>query len=370
MAQHPNLEDLWRIGVDAVKGETAVAQHLAQNPYPTYAANPPDMILAVGKAAASMARAALAAFPGTRCLIVTKYDHAQDAPPGARVIQAAHPVPDAQSLAAGAALRAHVSACQPGAHLMMLVSGGASSLAEALPSNMSLKDLAAETQRLLASGADIHAMNARRKEISLIKGGKLLAAFAGQRVTCLALSDVEGDALSVIGSGIGDAPANRNFEFDPHIVASNAIARGAIAAAAGETLICNAETLYENVQTLAPRLTAQLLNGPQGLYLWGGEPTVLLPDNPGLGGRNMALGLAMARDIQSAPIDILVAGTDGTDGPTDAAGARVDGTTWQEDAAAALSAANAYPWLDAHNALFRSGPTGTNVMDLVLARKS
>ncbi len=358
------LPDLWRVGVEAVKGEHAVAAHLKRTPCPA-----PDLILAVGKAATSMAKAALAAFPGTRCLIVTKYDHTADAPAGAQIIEAAHPVPDTQSIAAGAALRASVATCAESSHLLMLVSGGASSLAECLPDNMNLEDLARETQAMLASGADIHAMNARRSEISLLKGGKLLAGFKGARVTTLALSDVEGDALSVIGSGIGDA-LKAGFEFQPHIVASNAIARTAIAEATHEHIAINTENLYQNVSDLAPKIGAQLRDGSQGMYIFGGEPTVILPDQPGLGGRNMALGLALAREIKGLDIEILVAGTDGTDGPTDAAGAFVNGTTWEDGAESALERADAYPWLDANGALFKSGPTGTNVMDILIARKA
>lgn len=360
----PNLEDLWKLGVDAVKGDRAVAHHLAAHPIA-----PPTDIIAIGKAASAMARAACTMFPNVPSLIVTKYGHTAGAPPGADVIEAAHPVPDAQSLIAGQTLRARIADSAPGAHLLLLVSGGASALAEALPAHVTLDDLARETQTLLASGADIHAINARRKDISLIKGGKLLQDFKGARVTTLAISDVEGDSLSVIGSGIGDALHPAPFAFAPHIIASNAVARAAIAAATPEILQVNAETLYENVEILAPRIAHDLQNGPPGLYLYGGEPTVILPDTPGKGGRNMALGLTISSHLKGLQVDLLVAGTDGTDGPTDAAGAFVTGETWQDTARDALAQADAYPWLKRHNALFTSGPTGTNVMDLLLARK-
>jgi hydroxypyruvate reductase len=234
---------------------------------------------------------------------------------------------------------------------------------------MTLTDLSAKTESLLASGADIHAMNAERKRISRVKGGKLLAEFKGQTVTTLAISDVEGDALSVIGSGIGDAPETPRFTFDARIVASNAIAREAIKDTAGEPLIVNAETLYDDVDRLAVEIGAALREGPNGLYVWGGEPTVVLPEKPGKGGRNMALALAVSREVQGLPVDVLVAGTDGTDGPTDAAGAGVSGTTWAPSAADALARADAYSWCEAQGILFKSGPTGTNVMDLCIARK-
>jgi glycerate 2-kinase len=107
---------------------------------------------------------------------------------------------------------------------------------------------------------------------------------------------------------------------------------------------------------------------PDGIHILGGEPTVVLPPNPGLGGRNMALALLIAREIAGTTgIRVLVAGTDGTDGPTDAAGAIVDGTTWEASGAEALATANVAPWLDAKGALFHPGPTGTNVMDMLIA---
>ena len=94
----------------------------------------------------------------------------------------------------------------------------------------------------------------------------------------------------------------------------------------------------------------------------------MLPDKPGRGGRNQSLALALAEHIAGRDdISILVAGTDGTDGPTTAAGGLVDGGTWHEDARAALERADAGSFLEAHDALFVTGPTNTNVMDLVIA---
>lgn len=362
----PDLLDLWKTGVDAVRGDIAVANALAAQ-----SVEPPDQIIAVGKAATAMARAAVALWPHAPCLIVTKDGHGGDAPPGARVIEAAHPVPNAASLTGGTALRNAVRGMGPDTHLLMLVSGGASALAECLPEGTTLADMQQQTEALLASGAAIGDMNALRTARSLIKGGKLLAGFAGAQVTTLALSDVEGDALMTIGSGIGAAPTPSPFRFDGRIIASNAIARTAIEAAAPTRVCRNAEVLYDNVDTLAPRLAQEVHTGPPGLYIYGGEPVVTLPENRGRGGRNMALALAMAREVAGMDgVDILVAGTDGTDGPTDAAGARVNGTTWEATGDEALAQADAYPWLDTRGALLRTGPTGTNVMDIVLVHKT
>ncbi|GFE48515.1 hydroxypyruvate reductase [Roseobacter cerasinus] len=363
-----DLEALFWAGVAAVRGDRAVAAALTARPCP-----PPDQIVAVGKAATAMARAAHAAFPEAPLLVVTKYHHGQGAPEGAEVIEAAHPVPDENSLAAGARLLEAVSGMAAGSHLLMLVSGGASALAEASLDGLDLAGLKARAQEMLASGADIHAMNAARTAVSRVKGGKLLGQFQGTSVTTLAISDVEGDSLAVIGSGIGDAPAIPAFGFDARIVASNAIARAAVVAAAKQTGLpvgTNDEALYDDIAALAPRIGAALRSAGPGVHVFGGEPTVILPPNPGEGGRNQALALMLAQEIKGmSGLRLLVAGTDGTDGPTDAAGALVDGTTWDDTAIDALDHADAGTWLNAKGALLKTGPTGTNVMDLVIALK-
>lgn len=365
MQKTDDIMALWQAGVQAVRGDVAVARAIADGKV-----SRPDRIVAVGKAAVAMARPACDTWPDVPCLIVTKYDHSEGAPPHATVIESAHPVPDAASIRAGRALQAGIAALGEGSHLLMLVSGGSSALAEVPRDGLGLDELMNSTNALLASGATIAAMNMHRTARSQIKGGKLLAAFKGARVTTLAVSDVEGDALATIGSGIGDAPAKRTFDFHPHIVASNTIARVAVAAASALPVTQNAETLYGDITDLNPKLRDLLQSAPPGLIVLGGEPVVILPPDPGKGGRNMALALTLAREIAGTPgLRILVAGTDGTDGPTDAAGALVDGTTWDDSGADALARADAYPWLEAHGALVKTGPTGTNVADLLIAIK-
>jgi hydroxypyruvate reductase len=361
-----SLLDIWKSGVAAVRGENAVQEAL-----PDLAPPPISRILAVGKAACDMARPAMQAFPDAPTLIVTKHGHSAPLPSPARIIQAGHPVPDAASLEGGAALREAVAACGPDDHLLLLVSGGASAVAECLPSGMTLTDWQAETEKLVASGADIHAINTRRRAVSQIKGGKLLAGFGGGRATSFVISDVQGDDLMVIGSGIGAAPKNAPFAFTARMVATNAHARAAAARAAGDLrVIANEECLYDDIAALAPRLGQTLRDGPPGLYIFGGEPTTELPDNPGRGGRNQALALLMAREIAGrGDLAVLVAGTDGSDGPTGDAGGFVTGRTWKEGAEDALARADAGTYLAAHDALVTTGPTGTNVMDLMIALK-
>jgi len=358
------LTRLWWAGVNAVKGEQAVATSLTADPIPA-----PTAIAAVGKAAAAMAQPAMQRYPGTPTLVVTKYDHAP-AMPDAEVIESAHPVPDAESLRAGARLLAFVSALPPQAHLLLLVSGGASALVEVPRPGLTLDDLIAENSQLLAAGLDIAAMNTRRRDLSQIKGGGLLSAFPGARVTVLAISDVEGDSLGVIGSGIGLVPDGVGYQHASRIVGSHANARAAVGKAAQEeglTVLSSDETLYADVHKAAD-IVASGLDGTQGLRIWGGEPTVILPADPGEGGRNQALALVLAGRIEGRTgLTALVAGTDGSDGPTTAAGGIVDGQTWTSDAAGHLERADAGPFLAKRNALFTTGPTGTNVMDLALA---
>ncbi|MEO0702261.1 MAG: DUF4147 domain-containing protein [Pseudomonadota bacterium] len=361
-----HLARLWHIGVDAVRGDRCVATALrSEKP------GRPDSIIAVGKAAGVMASAAYAQYgPDIPGLVVTKYGHLDGIalPPAAQTLEAAHPVPDARSLAAGAALIDRVSGMAAGSHLLFLVSGGASALAEAPIDGLTLADVTEDNTRLLSQGLDIHAMNQHRITRSKIKGGKLLSRFPGAQITVLAMSDVEGDDVGIIGSGLGLVPDSFGVKSSTHIVASNAIARAAIAKAAidaGLQVQANFEPLYADIATAADRITAALTT--PGLYIFGGEPTVILPDTPGRGGRNQALALLLAERLQGQPgITALVAGTDGTDGPTGDAGGFADHMLWGDGAADALARADAGTYLAAHDALFTCGPTGTNVMDIAL----
>jgi hydroxypyruvate reductase len=259
-----------------------------------------------------------------------------------------------------------------GQSLLLLVSGGASALAEVPQQGFGLEALRAENAKLLASGLDIHAVNARRREFSRIKGGGLLSHFSGARADVLAISDVSGDDIAVIGSGIGACPPTPGFKCRTRIVASNAIARQSAAAQAGVLgmpVFANEENLYGDVYIVAKRLGVAIRNQAPGVAIHGGEPTVMLPESPGEGGRNQALALALAREIDGLEnVCVLVAGTDGTDGPTEAAGGIVTGQSWAllpggDDA---LERADAGTWLKQAGCLFVTGPTGTNVMDLMV----
>jgi hydroxypyruvate reductase len=364
------LIGIWQAAIDAVSGYQSVANALQADP--TFR---PDQVIAVGKAAAGMCLGALDSLPPCEALVVTKYDHVDDRlrdREGVIILESAHPLPDQNSLAAGHALLERTFTMEADSRLLLLVSGGASALAEALPAGMSLDDLRVQTDELIATGKTIAQINAWRKQNSRIKDGKLVEAFKGAEIRVYAISDVEGDAIDTIGSGLGDCH-RASVLATSKIIASNQIAREQAEQKAlelGYEVRVNEETLYGDVHELAATLGDSLRNATPGVYLWGGEPTVMLPENPGRGGRNQSLALAISEQIAGMEnIGLLVAGTDGTDGPTTAAGGMVDGATWcdPEDARSALQQADAGRYLEKHDALFITGPTSTNVMDLVIA---
>ncbi len=396
------ITECWYTGVEAVKGEKATSRALQSSGITRI-----DNLLAVGKAASSMSLGALPMLAASgRALVITKFDHI-DSPlensPQVEILESAHPVPDENSLAAGIRALEFVQSIPREQNLVLLVSGGASALVECLPESVTLSQLSAMTRKLLAHGFNITQINAVRTRLSRIKGGKLLQHFTGAQAFAFAISDVPNDDISVIGSGIGSLqPADRiDFDlpgdimelldryrdnpvddyketsviYEAHIIASNRIARDAaadLATGSGYPVRLNEESLHQDVDLAADMIAGQLLGGETGVYIWGGEPTVVLPDNPGRGGRNQHLALSVARRIQSYDnLALIAAGTDGTDGPTDAAGGIIDGTTWNRlpGAAQALTCADAGTFLEQAGALLKSGPTGTNVMDLVIGVK-
>lgn len=369
------LEKIWWMGVERVQGYQCVEAALAgQSDFK------PTHIAALGKAASSMMRAALdQCGKDLPALMVTKYDHSDtglEVYPNLQVIESAHPVPDENSLKAGEALIEFVSTLRKEARLLLLVSGGASALAESLHDDMDLTDLQNLNKKMLADGLDIHAINKKRKEISQIKAGKLLSKFRGVQARVFAISDVEGDSIEVIGSGIGQLPAVALCDdMQTQVIASNAIARNACEMAAEDLeldIIVNSENLYGDVYEVAKACAETVKLGAPGLYIFGGEPTTILPENPGEGGRNQALAIAMARALSGMDgVSVLAAGTDGSDGPTGSAGGFVTGESWQqtEGGDEALVKADSGNWLRRSGGLFVTGPTGTNVMDLMVVVK-
>jgi glycerate 2-kinase len=381
--QRELLERYWRQAVAAVAGDACVADALARE-----SDFRPDQIIAIGKAAGPMTLGALhvlghepnAYEPNVyepNVLVIRKKhcdDGALTVSSNIRIIEAGHPRPDEHSIEAGAAILEAVNSLGPDAQLLMLVSGGTSALTELPLDGVSLEDLQQASDRLIASGSPIADINSERARLSQIKGGRLLASFKGKDVLSLLISDVQGDDPLVIGSGTGSTHNATNGR--ERIIASNKLARSAAekaSAADGQTLLGNDESLYGDFENVAEQMSRELSGAGYGIRVWGGEPTVTLPDQPGTGGRNSSLALALAIRLRGTTgISVLVAGTDGDDGSSGVAGAFIDGQTVTDvdSAYSALKKADAYSWFRETDALFDCGPTGTNVMDIAIAIKS
>lgn len=418
------LAQIARAALAAVDARNAVAAALEREGLRREIAGASELrVLAIGKAAAAMARGVLDTdWPvPVRGLVITKDGHAAGYDlAGFEVVESAHPVPDARSERAGSRALEWASQAAPDAFLLVLLSGGASALITCPPEGLRLEDLARLNRALLGAAVAIDEMNAVRKHVSRVSGGRLARAANARQIHVLAVSDVPGDDLGVIGSGPcapdptsfaealgivdhslaghdvpepvlaylqagsrGDVPetpkaGDPSFERVTHeIVACNRDARSAAARAAaslgargielGERLEGEARDLGRRVASLA---RGAMTSQPHCLIV-GGETVVTLRGN-GRGGRNQELALAAALGLEGSDITLLALGTDGTDGPTDAAGAFADGTTCARareaglDPDAALVGNDAYPLFDPLGDLHRTGPTGTNVMDLLL----
>jgi glycerate 2-kinase len=397
------LQDVYLAGLSAVHGTGCVADYLARSPGKGKLA-----IVAIGKAASAMAIGALQV-PGSgirRGLIVTRQGHLDsEVSHDARLtcIEAGHPVPNRDSLAAGDALYRFIDATPVDEALLFLISGGASSLVEVLPEGITLDVLARVNRWLLGSGLSIMEMNQVRQSLSLIKGGRLIPRLGERQVTGLMISDVPGNDPAIIGSGLlktpqtvasfsarlpgwieqllANAPAmsTATGRIEQHVIADNTVALQAMAGR-GKVLGMPVTIMDEMLAGEAARaghgIVSRLKQLPAGMYLWGGETTVTLPDSPGRGGRNQHLALAAASALKDdRDIMLLAAGTDGTDGLTHAAGAIVDSGTLDRGSACGqtvgrcLERADAATYLEASGDLITTGPTGTNVMDVVIGLK-
>jgi hydroxypyruvate reductase len=385
-------------------------------------------VIGAGKASAAMAKSVEDILGDliTAGIVVTKYEHAL---PLSKIVcmEAAHPVPDEQGLAATSATIHLLQQAKENDIIICLISGGASALWIDVPAGASLADVQQSFELLLRSGAKIEELNTIRKHLSRIKGGQLLQHAPKARWFSFIISDVPGDDLSVIASG-PIVPDSTVFEDvrrilekyhllnkmpatilqhiqkgldgnisetakpgDPvfkqvtnNVIGSNAIALNAAAAKAkelgyhiasfnsslsgdaanvGRELVCNARK-YSGIKPAC--------------FLLGGETTVTVTGN-GKGGRNQHMALSALLEMEtnteqefSNTISFLSAGTDGTDGPTDAAGAIADDQVLliidekKLDAQKYLDDNDAYHFFEQTGGLFTTGATQTNVMDLIV----
>ena len=317
-----------------------------------------------------------------RTLVITKDGHVLPqlaAMPRVEIHESAHPMPDERSLAAGARLLRWVDELPQSVDSLFLISGGASSLVEVLEAGTSFATLEQLNKEGLAAGIAIGELNARRARHSLIKGGRLATRLNGRPARALFISDVPGDDPAVIGSGLLGPASEGVDRVERTVVASidHAVARVAAAAFDKGLAAEPSQRRFDgDVTRLAVRFAHELDMSTVEVKVWGGESTVQLPEHPGRGGRNQHLGLAVARLISGHPdLLLLAAGTDGTDGVTDDAGALVDAETCARITLAELDTDSCLLRADSGTALavagdlVHTGPTGTNVGDLVIGLK-
>jgi len=360
------LRGIFGAAVAAADPAVVLARHL---PVPGAGRN---IVIGAGKAAASMAAALEAAWPAVEIegVVVTRYGHAVPTR-RIRVMEAAHPVPDARSAAGAEAVMAAVHGLTADDQVIALISGGASALLALPAPGLTLEDKQLVAKALLASGAPIGTMNRIRKALSGVKGGKLAAACAPARLVTLAISDVPGDDPAVIGSGPTWAPGA-----DYRMIATPAMALAAAAefcAAQGAPVRILGDAIEGEAAEVGREMAALALRetGPVVL-LSGGETTVTIGSGkPGRGGRNTEFLLSLAIGLDGAKNIYAIAGdSDGIDGTEDAAGAVIGPDTLARareaglDPAAMLAGHDSYSLFAALGDLVVTGPTLTNVNDI------
>ncbi|MED5580105.1 MAG: DUF4147 domain-containing protein [Nitrospinota bacterium] len=338
------------------------------------------------------------------------------------VVEASHPLPDKNGLNHTKTIMNLIEKCSKYDLVVFLLSGGASSLLIKPAVGIELKEKSWVIERLLEAGATINELNCVRKHLSAIKGGQLALKTFPSRLITLYISDVIGNKLEVIGSGptygdsttfqdaqkilikkniwdispksikqhiemglagrIHDTPSPREVQKKKtyyFMVSDLNIALSASMKKA-KTLAYKTRILANNLQGEAKKVGVYLAKiakderekktGPSCI-ICGGETTVTVKGN-GKGGRCQEIALAFAREISGIPkIVLLSSGTDGRDGPTNSSGAIVNGRTVNSkthfiDSKEALRNNNSNIFLGSRKSLFKTGPTGTNVMDIMV----
>jgi len=406
------LTSLFHAAITAADPGNTIRQHLPQPPKGR------TVVLGAGKGAAQLARALEAVWPGPlQGTVVTRYGYAVECQ-RIEVLEAGHPLPDKNGMAASARLFARVAGLTPDDLVIALICGGGSALLPAPPPGYTLTDEIELNRQLLACGAPISVMNALRRRFSRIKGGRLAAAAHPAQVVNLVVSDIPGDALCDIASGptipaddgVLDiaalletwqitlppaiarsiiactgtpTPADACFRHHrTHLIASARLSLEAAAAKARELGLA-AVILSDAIEgeardagifhaALALEIARHQRPFPAPVVLLsGGETTVTLRRQPPeRGGRNSEFLLALAGKIAGFNnIQALAADTDGIDGSEDNAGAFADGSTLARlrqrgiDALETLARHDSWAAFHALDDLFIPGPTGTNVND-------
>jgi hydroxypyruvate reductase len=398
------LRDLFDAAVSSAAPENVLAKHLPPRPKGRC------VVVGAGKAAGAMAVAVEAAWPDVEIsgVVVAPYGYGGKTT-RIKMHEAAHPVPDANSEAAAAAILEAVKGLTADDLVLALISGGGSSVMSMPAPGLTLADKQATNRALLASGLDIRTMNVIRRRLSAIKGGKLAAAAAPARVVTLGISDIPGDDPAAIASGptvpdtdafvdvsaaidlldprlpkvvvdrLRQRPAPpeplRNWEFRMIATPAAALdAAAAVARAAGLTVDILGDDIEGEARDVGAHmaLLARIPSGAPRVILSGGETTVTLEGSkPGRGGRNTEFLLALAHQLKGEPGVWGMAGdTDGEDGASGgAAGAIFGPDTLRRgvalglDTERSLAAHDSGGYFAKLNDLVVTGPTQTNVND-------
>ncbi|MCM0080923.1 glycerate kinase [Geomonas sp. Red32] len=427
MTDRELIDNLFCAALAAVDPLTALPSHLREVAE-LYLSGPFDRLLVAGfgKAGVPMALAAeecLGEMIGSGLVIVPHSSNLSPQPHRIELATGGHPHPNAEGVAATSRLMEMVRGADDRTLLLVLISGGGSALCSAPAEGITLEEKQAACRLLMEAGADIRELNTVRKHLSRVKGGQLAALAMPARTVALTISDVPGDLPEIIASGpvapdpstFGDAlavferlgiadrvpkavlrrlrlgaagevpetpkPGSALFDSVTTVIAaSNGCARAAAAHAAlqrgirarvlEEPVCGEAKVAGRRLAELALAERKKLSSGERCCIVSGGETTVQVKGN-GKGGRNQEVAVAFALGIEGVDgVTFLSAGTDGIDGPTDAAGAIVDGSTAAKakgagfDPLASLEENDTYRLLESCGALLKTGPTGTNVMDL------
>ena len=390
-------------GISAVLPDEAVKKAMKEMPVPSGKL----ILVAAGKAAWQMAKAAVGEVKADAGIVITKYDHVKGDLPGLKCFEAGHPVPDQNGFEATAKVLDLVSNLSEKDLVLFLLSGGGSALFE-VPF-VSGDELQGITKQLLACGADIVEMNTIRKRLSQVKGGRFAEICSPAQVFTIVLSDIIGDPLDMIASGpaypdsstcqeamdivskyslklTDEAIALMNLETPKTLDNVTTLVTGSVRELCKAVSTKCEELGYKSViltdcleceardagTMLGERIKENIGTGEKLAFIAGGETVVHLTGN-GLGGRNQEIALAAAPIIANLDAAVFSFGSDGTDGPTDAAGGYVDGDSLQLleqngwDVETALADNDAYHALSCINGLITTGPTGTNVNDVSVA---
>jgi glycerate-2-kinase len=432
MFPETDVKEIYNAAIKAVQPATVLPAYIQQQNHSLVVggkkyllkADTKIFVIAIGKAASPMMLVMHQLLGSTveQSLVITKEGHATEIK-NCLTIEADHPIPGKKSVAAAETVLKFLSNTRSNDIILFLISGGASSLVNDVPATLSLSDIYITHKALLLCGADINEINTVRKHLSNLKGGKLIRYCNGALIFSFIISDVSGNDVSIIGSGLtahdNSTAANAMHVIGKYnlmqkipaavvnylkragkdvsktndiwlkkvkniIVADNKLAlQKAVMKASdlGYHVTYLNDSMFGNTEEEAINLVEQIkeYGGEKpACFIAGGETTIEVKGN-GKGGRNQHFALIMLNELLKQhdaknpfPV-ILTAGTDGTDGPTDAAGALIDAglidylkkknTAIEEF----LQNNDSYSFFKDANKLFITGPTQTNVMDIVIA---